>query len=523
MSPKGTVRLYKLLSGPDENLFLLKCCILLPDRPGELAALSTIVGQRKGNIVRFYYNRSEHPEMVLLEIVGKNEAELRSLIDLFTENDYFAEKLTSGINQDITDPESILKVKVRLENKPETLGAYSTLLSEHNANVIYMLYDEDKDPHSAEIVLAAPNPEKVRSILKKMNERDYYYKVLYDGKDASQMHEIIGLKLNERFFMRLNHLLEPSDAEEIKKIIRSTEEVSKTLITFSQEAGSDLEKGDIYAQILALASTSIARTGHRFKPLKMKVIESDDLTFIGWKMPTGGNIYLMQTDGKTVLFDCGYGIYFKDFVSLLKSEGFAPEHITDIYLTHADADHAGQSGLFEREFDTRIHAHPDSIHVFNSGDRSWGIKTRHSPLNLHFTSLINQFTEITPPGKEIMTFSTNPIREIGHFEVIDSFELGKYTFEVIESLSGHIRGYVFFFCFDAGIFISGDYLLDVSSLSDDEIVNLNRPRFLMTSTNLDSTVFKKEMQYLKEWLMEEKKNRKTNLTICPGHGKVYQI
>jgi hypothetical protein len=68
-----------------------------------------------------------------------------------------------------------------------------------------------------------------------------------------------------------------------------------------------------------------------------------------------------------------------------------------------------------------------------------------------------------------------------------------------------------------------DYLLDVSSLSDDEIVNLNRPRFLMTSTNLDSTVFKKEMQYLKEWLMEERKNRKTNLTICPGHGKVYLI
>ncbi|MBN1134897.1 MAG: MBL fold metallo-hydrolase [Methanosarcinaceae archaeon] len=523
MTHKDTARLYKLLSGPDEYLFLLKCCILLPDRPGELAALSVMVGQWKANIVRFYYNRSEHPEVVLLEIVGKREVDLRSLIDLFTEKDYFEDKMTLGIHQNITDPESILNVKVRLENKPGTLGAYSKLLSEHGANVIYMLYDEDKDPHSAQIVLATPNPKDVRSILKEMNERDYYYKVLYDGKDASQIHEIIGLKLNERFFMRLNHLLEPSDAEEIKKIIRSTEEVSRKLISFSQEAGEDLEKGDVYAQILALASTSIARTGHRFKPLKMKVIESDDLTFIGWKMPTGGNIYLMKVDGKTVLFDCGYGIYFKDFVSLLKSEGFAPEHITDIYLTHADADHAGQSGLFEREFGTHIHAHPDSIQIFKSGDRSWGIRSRHSPLNLHFTRLINQFTEITPPGKEITTFSTNTIRKIGHFNVIDRFELGKYTFEVIESLSGHIKGNVFFFCSGLGIFISGDYLLDVSSLSNDEIVNLNRPRFLMTSTNLNSTVFKKEMEYLKEWLMEEKKNRKSKLTICPGHGKVYQI
>ena len=99
MSPKGTARLYKLLSGPDENLFLLKCCILLPDRPGELAALSTMIGQRKGNIVRFYYNRSEHTEMVLLEIVGEKEADLRSLIDLFTEKDYFAEKQALAVNR----------------------------------------------------------------------------------------------------------------------------------------------------------------------------------------------------------------------------------------------------------------------------------------------------------------------------------------------------------------------------------------------------------------------------------------
>jgi hypothetical protein len=48
-----------------------------------------------------------------------------------------------------------------------------------------------------------------------------------------------------------------------------------------------------------------------------------------------------------------------------------------------------------------------------------------------------------------------------------------------------------------GLFFTGDYLLYVPSLSEEEKSFLNIPKLLMTSTNVNSKIFREEMELLK--------------------------
>jgi hypothetical protein len=90
------------------------------------------------------------------------------------------------------------------------------------------------------------------------------------------------------------------------------------------------------------------------------------------------------------------------------------------------------------------------------------------------------------------------LERIDGFPVIDQFELSGQSYKVIESKGGHIPGQVFFLSYDSGLIFTGDYLLLVDSLTPGEREILNLPKFMMTSTNVDSRLFRQEMGMMKE-------------------------
>jgi glyoxylase-like metal-dependent hydrolase (beta-lactamase superfamily II) len=99
------------------------------------------------------------------------------------------------------------------------------------------------------------------------------------------------------------------------------------------------------------------------------------------------------------------------------------------------------------------------------------------------------------------------------------------AFEVIESLGGHVPGQVFFYNRAFGLLFTSDYLLHVSSLSREEQDYLRLPRYLMTSTNTNSDVFRKETAMLRGLVREENKRLGLEgrfVRIFPGHGDYYQ-
>jgi len=518
----------EVYSKKQEVEFLVKLEVLLEDKPGSLADFSSLIAKAGGNIGFFHYDRSIDCNRVVVEVQFKNKNTLNRFLQLLRERNYLSLKPKNEMLRDeiqIMTPESVLEVKVRLTNRPGSLAAFALLLKKHRANVIYMLYNEDIDPESADIALATENPEEVNNLLGAINNKGYNYKVVYRGSDTEEVERIIGLKLVEKFFLRLRKLVSDRDVRELMAIVDSSEKLYTELVRFYSEVGNHLEKGDVFAGVLTFASTSIAKVGKNFHVKELPSLQfENDIQLFTFRFPTGGNIFVFQYDDEITMFDAGYGLYYEDIKDLFKRKGIDPSHVRRIFISHPDADHIGTSGYFAEEFGTQVFMHPDCKGIINNENRAYGINTKLSKLNKHFTVLVNKFTQCKYP-KKISFFSTSVIDKIGTFNVIDTFPVGNLEFQVLESHGGHVPGQVFFLNREHGLFFTSDYLINVDSLSVEEKDYMRLPRYLMTSTNTNSQVFKEETKSLMDvvFLLNKRLKRQGKFVLVfPGHGDYYR-
>ncbi|HHW21079.1 MBL fold metallo-hydrolase [Thermodesulfovibrio thiophilus] len=513
--------MFQIWHSPESDLFLCKTKIYVPDKPGLLARIAYLFAKNEVNITYFYYNRSEHPNLVLVEGKHSEIQAFESLRTKFQQEKLFEELFEEHLQ--ITDINNILKISVYLENKPGTLAHFANLLKEHEANVVYMIYNQMISENKADIAFYIKNTEQINSLLQKMNEAAYYYSLEYSGGDKENTNRIIGLNLIERFFLKLRKILNKEDVEVIQKIINTSKYLSDILINFNKEAGRNLEAGQIFANILAFAISSRTKTGEKFSYNRLPTLPFGDILLHSFKLPTGGNIYIFQENDTFVMIDGSYGVYYEDVKRMLQENDIDPSQIKKIYISHADADHAGLSGYFEEEFGTEIFMHETSKEIIDNENRAFGAITPLVELNHYFTILVHELTECRFP-KYWTAFNNETKEKIKDFSVIDYFNIGGFQFKVIESLGGHVPGQVFFLSDSAGLIFTGDYLLYVPSLVQEEKNILNIPKFLMTSTNADSRVFRKEMQILTEIskeIDERLKEKGKGLIILPGHGDYY--
>lgn len=141
-----------------------------------------------------------------------------------------------------------------------------------------------------------------------------------------------------------------------------------------------------------------------------------------------------------------------------------------------------------------------------------------------FYSEVGKFTKCKYPEK-LSFFSTSTIGRIGAFNVIDTFTIDSLEFLVLESHGGHIPGQVFFLNREHGLFFTSDYLINIDSLLAEEKEYMKLPRYLMTSTNTKSDIFKEETMSLMNvisLLDEELKSRGEPVLVLPGHGDYYR-
>jgi glyoxylase-like metal-dependent hydrolase (beta-lactamase superfamily II)/uncharacterized protein with ACT and thioredoxin-like domain len=504
--------------------YLGKGCLFLVDRPGSLSELAGMFASYGINIIFFHYNRSEHPNRVLLEVKSGSEDSLNLISSELSRShllrgEFPAPQLELGV----LDTRNILKIEVQLPHQPGTLGGFAHLLSGHKANVIYMAYHEDVSETSAHFSIATQNPGEIERLLKKINEHGYYYSLVYRGSEQRAIEDIIGLNLIERFFFHLRKLLDTDDIENLRKIVQSSQRLSDSLIRFSREAGRHFDIGDVTTNILAFASASLVKTGKKFSYRKSSPVIVDRVSFHAFRLPTGGNLHILKSDDDLVMIDGGYGLYYDDVKTMLRQSGLDPEKVSRIYLSHADADHAGMSGYFAEEFGSSVYLHSEAGGILEHGNRAWGSDTPLLELNHCFTELVNEFTKFRVPGNWI-PYSSDIIEWIDGFPVIDQFELSGQSYKVIRSKGGHIPGQVFFLSYDSGLLFTGDYLLLVDSLSNGEREILNLPKFMMTSTNVDSRLFRQEMEMMKVLIRkfhEDLSARGKKATVVPGHGDYY--
>ena len=523
------IRIYQQITplpAAEHRGLLAKFRVYLPDRPGSLAGFASAIAETGGNISFFHYDRAADSSRVVVEAKLADQRDLDVLVASLREKQYGFER--GGRAQDevlVTAVESVLEVKVRLENKPGTLAVFARLLADHSANVIYMLYDEDIDPESADIAMATTNPQEINQLMQAINERGYHYRVLYRGSDEQEAANIIGLNMVEKFFLRLKKLLPTSDVAEIKSLVESSKDLYQDLVQFYAEAGKNLEAGDVFETVLTFASRSRTRTGEKFSAAAMRPLSfPGNVTLYGFRLPTSENVYILQEGDDITLIDAGHGIYYHDLKDLIRKHGMDPAKVRRIYVTHPDTDHAGASGYFEQEFGTEIFMHAGSADVIAHGNRAQGTTGALLTLNKYYTRLSSRFTECRFPSRPHY-FSSTETGKAGAFRTIDRFDVGPLAFDVLESLGGHTPGLVFYLNREFGILFTSDYLLNVKSLTTEDKEHLGIYRYLLTSPNSDNRIYKEETAALKDLIVslnDELSARKRTALIFPGHGEYYR-
>jgi glyoxylase-like metal-dependent hydrolase (beta-lactamase superfamily II)/ACT domain-containing protein len=529
---EAPIRVYRLASPPaadhegPSGTILAKFRVYLPDRPGSLASFATTIARAEGNISFFHYDRSIHSSRVAVEVQLDDELHLERLLDSLKKNQFQIIHQETHDDVLVTAVESILDITVRLANRPGSLAAFARLLSDHDANVIYMLYDEDIDPESAHIAMVTKDPQEIDRLLQAINEQGYHYRVMYRGSDEQEASTIIGLKMVEKFFLRLKKLLPASDIAEIKSLVESSRDLNQDLVHFATEAGNNLEAGDVFETVLTFASRSRSSTGDKFSATIMGPLRFlDRVALWGFRLPTSENFYLFQDKDDLTMIDAGHGIYYGDIKNLIAEQGMEPSRVRRIYITHPDTDHAGASGYFENEFGTQVFMHPGSADVITQMNRAAG--ATHSGLlnlNKYYTRLSIRFTECRFPSQP-RYFSTAGAGSRGPFRVIDHFSIGPLRFDVLESLGGHTPGLVFFLNQEFGLLFTSDFLLNVPSLTAEEKEHLGIYRYLLTNPNRDTRIYKDETAALKTMMLDldqELRGRGGHAQIFPGHGAYYR-
>lgn len=524
------IKVYRQIAGSGQATMpagvLAKFRVYLPDRPGSLADFASVIADSTGNIAFFHYDRSIDGSRVAVEVQLGDEAAIRPLVAALREKQFSFENLRSAQDEvAITSIENILEIKVRLVDKPGTLAAFARLLAQHNANVIYMLYDEGIDPGSADIALVTKDPREINTLMGAMNVLDYHYRVIYRGSDEQAAERIIGLNMIERFFHRLQRLLPSSDVAEIKSLVESSRDLQQDLAQFATEAGKNLEAGDVFETVLTFASRSRSKTRDKFSVAEMRPLRfPGNVELLGFRLPTSENFYLFRSGNELTMIDAGHGVYYEDIKRLLFSRGLDPAKVTRMYVTHPDTDHVGTAGYFEQEFGTAVYMHAGSVDVIRNMNRAHGAVGNLLSLNKYYTRLSIRFTECRFPSHPHY-FHRASDKSIAAFKAIDTFSIGPLAFDVLESHGGHTPGLVFFLNREFGLLFTSDYLLNLASLTTEDKENLGIYRYLLTNPNSDSRVYKTETMALKELIAmvdNEVRPRGVNAIIFPGHGLYYQ-
>jgi glyoxylase-like metal-dependent hydrolase (beta-lactamase superfamily II) len=314
-----------------------------------------------------------------------------------------------------------------------------------------------------------------------------------------------------RFAQELREIIGEAEDEFLMRLLHDIDHIAQSLTNLGMEPKKAFES------ILLTGRTLKSTTGKGFHATVQTVDLDWRRKLICFQMPCGGNVYAFQDGDETVLFDTGYGIYHDDIVKMLHAYGLDADSVFRIFLTHADADHAGGAGFFH----CPSHMHPVTLKILGELSRAYGSKSEGSVLEEVYTRLINLFSRYQPPTETVL-FSSEAKGKVGIFPVIGEFRVGGVRFKVLESLGGHQAGQVFFLSEDADLLFAGDSLFNFESLSEDRARYNLLARNLMTSVNVDSEAARKERQGLID-LATTQRALSRDVLICGGHGGVSRL
>ncbi len=472
----------------------------MPNDPGALHTAAAVITREQGNINRVQFDQRIDPHTVFFEVTcpeGSYERIEEGLAAL-------------GFLQDTLRPRYVLTFSLSLPHEPGALCAFLDHTTSSRANISSIDFDDrGRHPDRVTITLSVEEHAAAERLLDTLMSR-YPIEILEYDSTGKSLDDTV-------FYLRL--------AQQIREIIGDSED--PFLLSFLGDINHAVQElmncGEdprrIFESFLLTGKTLTGTTGDRFFADIQTLPLAPGLTLHCIQPPCGGSIFLIDEPGGITMVDTGYGIYSRDIAALLTSMIPGWDHrISDLIITHADADHCGAGGVSA----VPAHLHPGTLEIIRAANRAYGSRSEASVLEEIYTTMINLFSRFNPPV-QVAPFDTHPIGEREGFPVIGTMNIGGYRFEILESLGGHLHGQVYLYSREIGVLFTADTVINFRHLTPDRVAYNTLAVILVTSVNVDSEVAKEERRRLLDLARDSagsfQGGRKSCL-LCCGHGPV---
>jgi len=473
----------------------------MPDTPGSLHKAAEIIKKYNGNINRIQFDRRIDPGTVFYEVTASENA-----YDLITHD--LAE---IGFLQTSLKPLDFLKFAVYLPHQPGALYEFLNYTTSAGANIAFIDFD-DKGRHPDRLTVSLNLEQNlvVERLLDQLKSR-YRLEILEYDTTGKHLDDTV---FYVRYVQEVRDLIGESEETFLLSFLADTNHIAQELMD------RGCEPRQVFESVLETGRTLNATINSRFYADVQKLRITDQVTLFCFQVPCGGNIFMLNGGGRTVMIDTGYGIYHTDVMQML-----AQFHLNDlrqisrIIVTHADADHCGAAGLFPNP----VTMHSGTREIIRTNNRAYGSRNEHSVLEGFYTKMINLFSKFNPP-REIRCLDDAGGTMRGIFPVMERVTIGDVTLEILDGLGGHTFGQIFLYSRDHGLLFTADSVINFTSLTKERAEFSSLAAFLVTSVNVDSEKAKQERTALLELAQETdrelaKKGHQRCL-ICGGHGAV---
>ncbi len=445
----------------------------MPDRAGAFLRASRIIADLGLNITRVSYNKAIDTHTLFLEVEGSH-ARLEQA----------AERLEEiGCLQNSMEEGAVLLVEFRLRDTPGSVTAVLELIEQYNFNISYLSSQENGTAwQQFKMGLFVEQPEQFSQFLNAASLLCPVRVVDYDKAERILDNSIFYVSFANELAQRL-----ALPEEGRMELVIDANQVMHLL----DERGESFHKTFDYIRGFGEALASCR--GSAFRPRVTEYDYGGDLHLILIEPPCGSNTCILRHQGRYLFIDTSYACYREEMLNLFRR--LLPDFDTApraALITHADVDHCGLLDLFDTVYLSRKSR--DSL-LMERTSRG-GFRERnplHAPY-IRICKALTSYRTAAPETLRVIAGVSAPQNK--PLDVIGSWCFGDLTFQAAEGQGGHLPGELVLVERERGLVFTGDILVNIRELTEEQARYNHYAPYLMTSVDTDPVLCAKERREL---------------------------
>lgn len=435
---------------------------IMPDKAGAFLAASRIFAALSLNITRVSYNKAVDAHMLFIEAEGGSDALEEA-----------ARRLAAiGYLRSAENVGSVIMLEFRLPDRPGAVEPVLELIGSYRFNISYISSQENGTGFQQfRMGLFVEDGEDVSSFLRRAAQLSDVRVVDYDPT---------GIALDNTVFYM-------SFANEIAEKTGLTDEEKRALIVDSNLIMDTLTRRNsppykTFDYIGQFAEKLRAYRGAAYRPRVTRWPLSNGTDAVLVEPPCGSNLCVLQAGGRLLCVDSGLPCYREETLACLRS--LFPDFDArgkDLLLTHADVDHTGLAGDFDRVFLSRK-CYENFVWENEGKPNLRERNPLHAPY-VRISKLLSRYRTISTANLHVIGGGEGELS--GPTEKIGELRFGELRFEVYEAAGGHVPGEVIYLERTLRLAFTGDIFVNLKGFTPPQAAFNRLAPYLMTSVDTE--------------------------------------